>query len=183
MARLLCMKTKSVRIDTRLYEAAEARLKDADWEVDYAIQYFLAEVVVRKRLPAFLNHNTVARSCSMCKFYDPINIAAWEKKRKAQAKKARGGATFTAVLHECENGGYWCEVPAFCGCVSQGSSLEEAKIMIADAARCWLDVPEVKLRYRVTSRQSEIEFAKKFMTPDEARRFLGVKPLHPESAG
>ena len=173
------MKTKSVRIDTRLYDAAEKRLKDAGWEADYAIQYFLAEVAIRKRLPAFLNHNAVARSCSMCKFYDPINLAAWEKKRKALAKKARGGVTFTAVLHRSERDGYWCEVPALDGCVSQGSSLEEAKHMIADAARCWLDVPEVRLRYRVTSRQSEIEFAKKLMSPEEARAVLGAKPLHP----
>lgn len=173
------MKTKSVRVDTRLYEAAANRLKDAEWEIDYAIQYFLAEVAVRKRLPAFLNHNSVARSCSMCKFYEPINIAAWERKRRALGKKARGGATFTAVIHEAEDGGYWCEVPAFCGCVSQGSSIEEAKMMIADAARCWLDVPDVKLRYRVVSRQAEIEFGKKFMTPEEARLFLGAKPLHP----
>ena len=173
------MKVKSIRIDARLYEAAAARLEDAEWEPDYAIRYFLAEVAVRKRLPAFLNHNAVARSCSMCKFYDPINIAAWEKKRKAQAKKARGGTTFTAVLHPSERGGYWCEVPAFNGCVSQGSSLEEAKHMIADAARCWLDVPEVKLRYRVMSRQSEIEFGNKLMTPEEAHAVLGVKPMHP----
>ena len=150
------MKTKSVKIDTRLYEAAEKRLKEVGWEADYAIRYFLAEVAVRKRLPAFLNHNSVARSCSMCKFYDPINLAAWEKKRRELGKKARDGATFTAVLHEAEKGGYWCEVPAFSGCISQGSSLEEAKHMIADAARCWLDVSEVKLRYRVVSRQCEL---------------------------
>ena len=60
--------------------------KDAEWEIDYAIKYFLAEVAVRKRLPAFLNLDSVARSCSMCKFYDPINLASWEKKRREQAK-------------------------------------------------------------------------------------------------
>ena len=175
------MKTKSIKIDVRLYEAAAQRLKNVGWEVDYAIRYFLAEVSVRKRLPAFLSHNSVSRSCSMCKFYDPINVAAWEKKRREQAKKARNGVTFTAVLHEAERGGYWCEIPAFNGCVSQGSSIEEAKHMIADAARCWLDVPEVKFRYRVMSRQSEIEFANKLMTSEEARMILGVKPLHPEA--
>ena len=170
------LKTKSVRIDARLYDAAAERLKDAEWEVDYAIKYFLAEVAVRKRLPAFLNHDSVARSCSMCKFYDPINIAEREKKRREQAHKARCGATFTAILHEAEKGGYWCEVPAFTGCVSQGSSIDEAKAMIADAARGWLDVPEVKLRYRVVSHQSEIEFGKKFMSPEEARLFLAKRP-------
>ena len=70
-----------------------------------------------------------------------------------------------------ERGGYWCEVPTFSGCVSQGSSLEEAKHMIADAARVWLDVPDIKLRYRIMSRQSEVDFGKKLMTPDEARIF------------
>ena len=174
------MKTKTVKIDARLYDAAKRRLKDAEWEIDYAIKYFLAEVAVRKRLPAFLNLDSVARSCSMCKFYDPLNLASWEKKRREQAKKVRGGATFTAVLHPSERGGYWCEVPAFAGCVSQGSSIDEAKMMIADAARLWLDVPEVKLRYRVMSRQNEIDFGKKFATPEEAQLFLGVKPQHTE---
>ena len=43
--------------------------------------------------------------------------------------------------------------------------------MIADAARVWLDVPDIKLRYRIMSRQSEVDFGKKLMTPDEARIF------------
>ncbi|MBR4258452.1 MAG: hypothetical protein IKQ17_05440 [Kiritimatiellae bacterium] len=170
------MKTKTVKIDARLYDAAKQRLKGAGWEIDYAIKYFLAEVAVRKRLPAFLNLDTVARSCSMCKFYEPINLAAWEKERRTLAKNAKGGATFTAVLHEAERGGYWCEVPAFAGCVSQGSSIDEAKMMIADAARCWLDVPDVRLRYRIVSRQGEIDFGNRFMTPEEARLLLGAKP-------
>lgn len=166
------MKQNTVKIDSRLFEAAEARLKEAGWEADYAIKYFLAEVAVRKRLPAFLNQNSVARSCSMCKFYEPLNLAAWKEKRRKLKEKARRGVRFTAMLHESERGGYWCEIPAFNGCISEGSSLDEAKHMIADAARGWLDVPEVNLRYRVVSRQKEIEYGMRFSTPEEALAVL-----------
>ena len=30
----------------------------------------------------------------------------------------------TIVVHEAEEGGYWAEVPAITGCVSQGESLD-----------------------------------------------------------
>ena len=47
------MKTKTIKIDARLYEAAAARLGDAGWNnIDFAVEYFLAECAMRKRLPA-----------------------------------------------------------------------------------------------------------------------------------
>ena len=32
---------------------------------------------------------------------------------------------FKAVIHDAEEGGYWAEVPALPGCVTQGETMEE----------------------------------------------------------
>lgn len=37
------------------------------------------------------------------------------------------------IVHEAEEGGYWGEVPALPGCVSEGESLEEFEANIKDA--------------------------------------------------
>ena len=42
------------------------------------------------------------------------------------------------VFHEADEGGYWAEIPAFPGCVSEGDTLEEAQRNITEAAQCWL---------------------------------------------
>jgi len=44
------------------------------------------------------------------------------------------------LVHPAEEGGYWAEVPALPGCVSEGDSLEEALAGIRDAATGWLEV-------------------------------------------
>jgi len=148
------MKRKSIHVDELIYAAAKERLNAAGWnDIDYAVEYFLAECVVRKNLPPFLRDNA-RRSCAVCKFYEPIH-AAHMKERMAELKQtAKDGKYFTALLHPTREGGFWCEIPAFEGCVSQGSTLAEAKYMIKDAALGWLGVKEINLRYRV-ERESE----------------------------
>ena len=37
------------------------------------------------------------------------------------------------IVHEAEEGGYWAEVPAIPGCVSQGETLEELDDNIREA--------------------------------------------------
>lgn len=43
------------------------------------------------------------------------------------------------VVHEAEEGGFWAEVPALPGCVSQGDTLEELIDNIREAIHGWLD--------------------------------------------
>lgn len=43
------------------------------------------------------------------------------------------------VIHEAEEGGYWGEVPAMPGCVSEGETLEECRANVMEAARGCLD--------------------------------------------
>ena len=39
------------------------------------------------------------------------------------------------VIHEAEEGGYWGEVPAMPGCVSEGETVEECRANVIEAAR------------------------------------------------
>lgn len=44
-----------------------------------------------------------------------------------------------AIIHNADEGGYWAEVPALPGCVSQGETLEEIKANIQEAVELWLE--------------------------------------------
>ena len=46
------------------------------------------------------------------------------------------------VVHPAEEGGFWAEVPALPGCVSQGETLEEVRMNMREAIEGWLMVPE-----------------------------------------
>lgn len=52
-----------------------------------------------------------------------------------------------AIIHEAEEGGYWAEVPALPGCVSQGETVEEVTLGIKEAIEGWLlvETPEADL--------------------------------------
>jgi predicted RNase H-like HicB family nuclease len=43
-----------------------------------------------------------------------------------------------AIIHEAEEGGYWAEVPALPGCVTQGETLDEIKNNLREAIEGWL---------------------------------------------
>ena len=45
-----------------------------------------------------------------------------------------------AIVHEAEEGGFWAEVPALPGCVTQGDSLEEVTSNLREAIEGWLSV-------------------------------------------
>ena len=42
-------------------------------------------------------------------------------------------------IHEAEEGGFWAEVPALPGCMSQGETLEETVANVREAIAGWLD--------------------------------------------
>lgn len=43
------------------------------------------------------------------------------------------------IVHKAEEGGYWAEVPALPGCVSQGETMEEIQNNIREAIELWLE--------------------------------------------
>lgn len=53
--------------------------------------------------------------------------------------------TLKAIIHQAEEGGYWAEVPALPGCVTQGETVEEVTANVREAIEGWLAVetPEV----------------------------------------
>ena len=47
-----------------------------------------------------------------------------------------------AVVHKAEEGGYWAEVPALPGCVTQGETLPEIRSNLKEAIELWLEAGE-----------------------------------------
>lgn len=45
-----------------------------------------------------------------------------------------------AVIHPAQEGGYWAEVPALPGCITEGETIEEVTENLKDAIEGWLEV-------------------------------------------
>ena len=44
------------------------------------------------------------------------------------------------LIHPAEEGGYWAELPALPGCVSEGDTVDEVLSNIREAAEGWMEV-------------------------------------------
>ncbi len=44
-----------------------------------------------------------------------------------------------AIVHKAEEGGFWAEVPALPGCVTQAETEEELKTNLQEAIELWLE--------------------------------------------
>ncbi len=47
--------------------------------------------------------------------------------------------TIRAVVHKAEESGFWAEVPALPGCMTQGETMEELKKNLREAIELWLE--------------------------------------------
>ena len=45
-----------------------------------------------------------------------------------------------AIVHQAVEGGYWAEVPALPGCITEGDTIEELENNLKDAIKGWLEV-------------------------------------------
>ena len=61
------------------------------------------------------------------------------------------------LLHPAEEGGFWAEVPALPGCVSEGESFEETLANIREAAEGWLVVAAEQALVETQVQVAEIE--------------------------
>jgi predicted RNase H-like HicB family nuclease len=61
------------------------------------------------------------------------------------------------VIHPAEEGGFWAEIPAFAGCVSEGETLEETLLNIKEAAEGWLEVAAMRITNKTQAQIAEIE--------------------------
>jgi predicted RNase H-like HicB family nuclease len=50
--------------------------------------------------------------------------------------------TVKTVIHKAEEGGFWAEVPALPGCVTQGETVDELRNNLKDAIKLWLEAGE-----------------------------------------
>ena len=65
------------------------------------------------------------------------------------------------VIHEAEEGGYWGEVPAMPGCVSEGETVEACRANVMEAARgCMAAYVEMAMEKLAAGRaRREVVFA------------------------
>jgi len=61
-----------------------------------------------------------------------------------------------AIIHPAEEGGYWAEVPALPGCVTEGDTMEEVVANLKDAIEGWLDVANSRNPIESTDQVVEI---------------------------
>jgi predicted RNase H-like HicB family nuclease len=48
--------------------------------------------------------------------------------------------TLKAIIHPAAEGGFWAEVPALPGCLTQAETLDELKTNLRQAIELWLSV-------------------------------------------
>ncbi len=61
-----------------------------------------------------------------------------------------------AIIHPAEEGGYWAEVPALPGCITEGDTMEEVMANLKDAIEGWLDVANSRNAIESTDQVVEI---------------------------
>ena len=61
-----------------------------------------------------------------------------------------------AIIHVAEEGGFWAEVPALPGCVTQGETEEEVTSNLREAVELWLSVDTTEAGMAQTDRIIEL---------------------------
>jgi predicted RNase H-like HicB family nuclease len=61
-----------------------------------------------------------------------------------------------AIIHATEEGGYWAEVPALPGCITEGETMDEVMANLRDAIEGWLDVANSRDSIESTDQVVEI---------------------------
>ncbi len=61
-----------------------------------------------------------------------------------------------AVIHPAEEGGFWAEVPALPGCITEGDTIDEVMNNLKDAIEGWLDVANERQMAQSTDQIVEI---------------------------
>ena len=64
--------------------------------------------------------------------------------------------TIKAIVHKAEEGGFWAEVPALPGCVTQGESDDEIRTNLLEAVELWFEAGEASAVAEKESRVLEL---------------------------
>jgi predicted RNase H-like HicB family nuclease len=60
------------------------------------------------------------------------------------------------LIHKAEEGGYWAEVPALPGCVSQGETVDDVRTNVREAIEGWLLAEESTTQADAADRVVEV---------------------------
>ena len=82
-----------------------------------------------------------------------------------------------AIVHPAEEGGYWAEVPALPGCVTEGDTMEEVVANLQDAIEGWLDVANIRKVIEPADWVVEIEYPIEAIVEMATASFLDVEAL------
>ena len=61
-----------------------------------------------------------------------------------------------AIIHPAEEGGFWAEVPALPGCITEGDNMDEVIKNLQDAIQGWLEVANESQKADSISKEIEI---------------------------
>ncbi|MEM8677145.1 MAG: type II toxin-antitoxin system HicB family antitoxin [Cyanobacteria bacterium P01_G01_bin.67] len=61
-----------------------------------------------------------------------------------------------AIIHPAEEGGFWAEVPALPGCITEGDNIDEVIDNLQDAIQGWLEVANESRKIDSVSQEVEI---------------------------
>ncbi len=64
--------------------------------------------------------------------------------------------TLKAIIHTAEEGGFWAEVPALPGCLTQAETLDELKANLREAIELWLSVDDELTESNATDKVLEM---------------------------
>jgi len=64
--------------------------------------------------------------------------------------------TLKVLIHKAEEGGYWAEVPALPGCVSQGETMDDVRTNVREAIEGWLLAEESAAQTGAADRVLEV---------------------------
>jgi predicted RNase H-like HicB family nuclease len=64
--------------------------------------------------------------------------------------------TLKVLIHKAEEGGYWAEVPALPGCVSQGETMDDLRTNVREAIEGWLLAEEGAVQAGAADRVLEV---------------------------
>ena len=64
--------------------------------------------------------------------------------------------TLKAIIHPAAEGGFWAEVPALPGCLTQAETLDELKTNLREAIELWLSVDDAVTESNANDRVMEL---------------------------
>jgi predicted RNase H-like HicB family nuclease len=93
--------------------------------------------------------------------YACFGVTGWRGKQRSElvarfVLKYSNDVTLKVLIHKAEEGGFWAEVPALPGCVSQGETVEELRANVREAIEGWLLAEDGELKPGATDRVLEV---------------------------